>query len=89
MPPNRDYRERLVCERESAKAGLRLLHRLRYAYAQQRYEELAGWKTPGAGGPSFKSLSDDRRATDQKTRLVVSRKLGHESVDIVRVNCGS
>ena len=90
IPPQRNYREqRLVYERETAKARFRKLHRLRHAYAQARYEELTGWKAPVAGGPSSKSLSEGQRAKDWEARLVISRKLGHARPEIVRVYCGT
>ena len=90
IPPQRNYREqRLVYERETAKAGLRKLHRLRHAYAQARYEELTGWKAPVAGGPSSRSLSECQRAKDWEARLVISRELGHARPEIVRVYCGT
>ena len=90
IPPQRNYREqRLVYGKETAKAGLRKLHRLRHAYAQQRYEELAGWKSPAAGGPISKSMSGDRREKDREVRLAIGRELGHERPDSVRVYCGA
>ena len=90
IPPQRNYREqRLVYERETAKAGLRKLHRLRHAYAQARYEELTGWKAPVAGGPSSRSLTGDQWAKDWEARLVISRELGHARPEIVRVYCGT
>jgi len=32
------------------------MHGLHRAYAQQRYEELTGWKSPAAGGSTAKTL---------------------------------
>lgn len=53
IPPNRNYIQRLrIYEGHTSRAGLSKLHGLRYAYAQQRYEELTGWKSPAAGGPA-------------------------------------
>ena len=89
IPPQRNYREqRLVYERDTAKAGLRKLHRLRHTYAQERYEELTGWKSPAAGGPSCTSLSNDQRVRDREARLFISRELGHARPAIVGVYCG-
>ena len=53
------------------------LHGLRHAYAQQRYFELTGWKTPVAGGPTSDSLTTDQRALDSKARAMISCELGH------------
>ena len=83
IPPQRNYREqRLVYERDTAKAGLRKLHRLRHTYAQRRYEELTGWKPPAAGGPSSKSFSAERQRRDREARLAIGRELGHERGEI-------
>ena len=86
IPPQRNYREqRLVYERETAKAGLRKLHRLRHAYAQERYEDLTGWKPPAAGGPPSRSLSAERQRRDRGARLAISRELGHERGEITGI----
>ena len=89
IPPQRNYREqRLVYERETVKAGLRKLHRLRHAYAQARYEELTGWKSPAAGGPPSRSLSAGQQRRDREARLAISRELGHERGEITGIYCG-
>jgi hypothetical protein len=54
------------------------MHGLRHAYAQNRYEELTGWRAPTAGGPDSKSLSPEQREIDREARLTISRELGHE-----------
>lgn len=52
IPSNRNYVHQLrVYEGNTRRAGLSHMHGLRHAYAQQRYEELTGWKAPAAGGP--------------------------------------
>ncbi len=89
IPAERNYRQQLrVYERHTANAGLSKLHGLRHAYAQSRYEELTGWKSPATGGPSSTSLSRDERAVDRAARLVVSRELGHEREQITAVYLG-
>jgi hypothetical protein len=65
------------------------MHGLRHAYAQQRYEELTGWKSPIAGGPSSNSLSPEQRDQDHQARLIISRELGHERRQVVSVYLGS
>jgi len=64
------------------------LHGLRHAYAQQRYEELTGWKSPAAGGPSGSALSATERSLDRQARLVVSQELGHERLAVVKIYLG-
>ena len=52
IPSTKNYRQQLrIYEAETARAGLSKMHGLRHAYAQTRYEELTGWKSPAAGGP--------------------------------------
>lgn len=58
------------------------MHGLRHAYAQRRFEELAGFQAPLAGGPTRKDLSADERALDKKARAVISNELGHEREQI-------
>jgi integrase len=78
IPPDRNYVEQLHrYERQVRDAGLSNLHGLRHAYAQRRYEELAGWKAPVAGGPASKSFSTEQRALDKGVRETISHELGH------------
>ena len=60
------------------RSGLSRMHGLRHAYAQNRYEELTGWKCPAAGGPDRKSLTTEQRQSDREARLIISFELGHE-----------
>ncbi len=79
IPSNRNYVHQMrVYEGNTLRAGLSHMHGLRHAYAQNRYEELAGWKCPAAGGPDGKSLSPEQREIDRQARLTISRELGHE-----------
>jgi hypothetical protein len=89
IPRARNYRQQLrVYERHTANAGLSKLHGLRHQYAQDRYEELTGWKAPAAGGPPARALGVEQRALDRQARLTISQELGHERAQIVRVYCG-
>ena len=89
IPGHRNYRQQLrIYERHTANAGLSKLHGLRHAYAQRRYEELTGWKSPAAGGPVAGSLSTGAREIDRQARLTISQELGHERESITRVYCG-
>ena len=89
IPDNLRYVDQLrIFERETSSAGLGNTHGLRHAYAQERYRELTGWNCPVAGGPSTKELSAPQRVVDLEARLIVSRELGHERVQIVAVYLG-
>ncbi len=79
IPPQRSYVQQLrVYEGNTTRAGLSRMHGLRHAYAQERYEELTGWKCPAAGGPDSKSLTSEQRELDHEARLTISQELGHE-----------
>jgi integrase len=89
IPSNRNYVQRLrIYEGNTLRAGLSNMHGLRHTYAQNRYEELTGWKAPAAGGPKAKTLTPEQRETDRQTRLTISRELGHERVSITAAYCG-
>jgi site-specific recombinase XerD len=89
IPRDRNYRQQLrVYERHTANAGLSKLHGLRHAYAQDRYEELTGWKSPAAGGPSDSALSATERSLDRQARLAISKELGHEREAVTAVYLG-
>jgi len=51
---------------------------LRHAYAQNRYEELTGWKCPAVGGPESRLLTPEQRKIDREVRLIISQEPGHE-----------
>ena len=56
IPSNRNYVHQMrIYEGNTRRAGLHHMHGLRHAYAQNRYEELTGWKCPAAGGPECQS----------------------------------
>jgi site-specific recombinase XerC len=83
IPPELNYVEqRNRYDRQIRNAGIRNPHGLRHAYAQQRYEELTGWKAPLAGGPASKFLTRDQRARDKGARETISRELGHGREEI-------
>jgi integrase len=51
IPPDLTYvRQLKIYEAALQKAGISRAHGLRHAYAQRRYEELAGWKSPTRAG---------------------------------------
>jgi len=89
IPSNRDYRQQVrIYEGHTLRAGLSRMHGLRHAYAQQRYEELTGWKSPAAGGPATQSLTLDQRALNKKARVTISQELGHIREAITAVYLG-
>ena len=89
IPSNRNYRQQLrIYEGHTLRAGLSKMHGLRHAYAQQRYEELTGWKSPAAGGPSSKSLTREQEDQNHQARLIISHELGHEREQITAVYLG-
>ena len=89
IPSNRNYRQQLrIYEGHTLRAGLSKMHGLRHAYAQQRYEELTGWKSPAAGGPSSKSLTREQKDQNHQARLIISHELGHEREQITAVYLG-
>jgi len=89
IPSARNYVQQLrIYEGRTLRAGLSKMHGLRHAYAQHRYEELTGWKSPVAGGPPSKSLTPQQRDQDREVRLVISRELGHERRQVVSIYLG-
>lgn len=89
IPGDRNYRQQLrIYEGHTLRAGLSKLHGLRHAYAQRRYQELAGWACPAAGGRATRDLSAEQRGLDQTVRLIISRELGHERSQITAVYLG-
>jgi site-specific recombinase XerC len=90
IPSSRKYIQQLrIYEGNTLRAGLSKMHGLRHAYAQRRYEELTGWKSPAAGGPPSKTLNREQRDQDDQARLIVSRELGHERRQVVSVYLGT
>ena len=86
----RNYRQQLrIYERHTANAGLSKMHGLRHAYAQQRYQELTGWRAPAAGGPIAKALTAEQKRIDQAARLTISLELGHERIQVVGIYLGN
>jgi len=89
IPSHRNYVHQLrVYEGNTRRAGLSHMHGLRHAYAQNRYEELTGWKCPAAGGPETKTLTPEQRELDREARLTISQELGHEREQITAAYLG-
>ena len=62
------------------------MHGLRHAYAQKRYFELTGHKSPICGGP--KPASRQEKELDLIARKTISQELGHARVQITRAYLG-
>lgn len=72
----KDYRDGLW---QAACKGIGLggTHGFRHAYAQDRYEVLAGFACPVRGGPKRDEMTADQLARDEWARDRVSSELGH------------
>lgn len=89
IPAHKSYREHLYTwEHATRKAGLSKTHGLRHAYAQCRYRELTGWRSPHQGGPSRGALKDADRDSDIQARLQIAEELGHSRITITNVYLG-
>lgn len=73
---------------ECKKQGLSKMHGLRHQYAQQRYEEIAGFKSPADGGPQSRELSEQQKALDYSARMQITEELGHGREQITAVYLG-
>lgn len=84
IPEKKNYlQQRCVYDKQVLRAGLKNLHGLRHAYAQQRYKELTGWDAPINGGPKLKKLTPEQKQIDSQTRIIISEELGHSRASIV------
>ena len=90
IPASRNYIQQLyVYENQTRHAGLHKMHGLRHSYAQRRYQEITGWACPVCGGVRMRELLANQRPIDQRARLIISRELGHERMEIVAQYIGS
>ncbi len=89
IPSHKSYKRHLhTWEHETRKAGLSKTHGLRHAYAQTRYYELTGWKSPMHGGPSRDTLIGYKRELDIQARRQIAEELGHSRITITYVYLG-
>lgn len=89
IPPDKNFIQQLrIYVRQVMNAGLSRMHGLRHQYAQRRYEELAGFACPVAGGPARQALTFAQRQSDQEARRVISQELGHGREQITTVYLG-
>ena len=89
IPADRTYiQHRKALEHQALKHGLTNMHGLRHAYAQDRYLQLTGWKSPKAGGPARNMLTLEQRDIDSFARRVISEELGHSRIAITATYLG-
>lgn len=89
IPPDKTYKAWLSTYKEGTRSvGLRNMHGLRHGYAQSRFEKLAGFKAPVAGGPKKIHLTEEQRAINSKVRLQISAELGHGREDVMKSYLG-
>ena len=78
IPQRQSYiKQRYVYDKQATRAGLKNLHGLRHAYAQNRYKELTGWDAPINGGPQSKQLTPEQKELDFQARMILTDELGH------------
>ncbi len=83
IPSEKKFIQQLrVYVRQVMNAGLSRMHGLRHQYAQRRFQEIAGFACPVAGGPTRHALTPAQRSLDQEARRVISQELGHEREQI-------
>lgn len=93
IPKGRSYVvQKNLYERETRAAGIsggdRKAHGLRHGYAQTRYFELTGWKSPHAGGPRRGELTRQQREMDKTARLIISQEMGHGREEVTAIYLG-
>jgi integrase len=89
IPSSRNYVHQMrAYEGNTRCARLSHMHGLRHAYAQNRYEELTGWKCPASDGPNSKTLTPEQKEIDHQVRVTISLELGHEREQVTAAYLG-
>jgi len=89
IPPTMRYVDQLNrFKAQCQKAGIRGVHGLRHHFAQERYQEMTGWKCPAQGGPTSRELTPSQKARDREVRLLISKALGHEREQVTAIYLG-
>ncbi len=89
IPADKNYVQQLRrFEYQRNRSGIHKVHGHRHFYAQQRYEQLTGWRCPACGGPTAKQLTPSQKSRDTAARVVISRELGHERISITVIYLG-
>ncbi len=90
IPKDTNYKQWVkTYENTTREVGLGHTHGLRHAYAQDRYEQLTGRKSPAVEGSKRNGLGDQDREQDEQARLIIARELGHDRVEITANYLGS
>jgi hypothetical protein len=83
IPVKKSYiQQRHVYDKQVIRAGLKNMHGLRHAYAQQCYKELTGWEAPINGGPNSRELTREQKQIDYQARMTITELLGHGRAQI-------
>lgn len=83
IPEGKSYiKQRYIYDKQVSRAGLKNLHGLRHAYAQQHYKELTGWGAPINGGYKSRELTPKQKEIDYRARMIISEQLGHSRESI-------
>jgi site-specific recombinase XerD len=89
IPADKNYAQWLnTYENQTKRADMHVLHGLRHSYAQERFEAVAGFKSPLAGGPGRDQLTPEQKERDFEARMVVSNELGHNREEVTAVYLG-
>lgn len=89
IPAEQRYRDQLNrFKSQCSQAGIHGVHGLRHQYAQTRYEQLTGWKSPAAGGLTSKQLTPQQKGLDTQARQTISTEMGHQRIQISAVYLG-
>jgi len=89
IPQDKNYiQQRHAYHRETRALGLKNLHGLRHAYAQNRYETLTGNKPPILGGKTRAEMNSNERKCDLNARTRISHELGHSRSAITKIYVG-
>jgi len=89
IPDDLTYRNHLNrFSYETRRIGLKGVHCLRHAYAQDRFRELAGFPCPLAGGPVRSAMSYDQLERDREARLTLAEELGHGRLSVTNQYLG-
>ena len=71
-------------QKAAQELGLKKLHGLRHAYAQNRYKTLTKFDSPIRGGKGRAKLTAAERTLDYQARRTISLELGHSRVSVTR-----
>lgn len=89
IPAHLNYKQHMKrFEALTHAAGIGRTHGFRHAKAQKRFEELAGFKAPVAGGPTRNEMSDAEKTDDDRARYQVSQELGHGRKEVTGAYLG-